>query len=76
MGKADLGVEDPPDPTFFTRFFPTQDTDEHECKQDNVGEKGGQDANLGVLCIYNPTIDSSPVPAGCGCTCEYTSEDY
>ena len=37
MANADLLIEEPPDTTDLTCFFPPRDTDKHEREHDKVG---------------------------------------
>jgi hypothetical protein len=67
MKKADLRAEEPPDTTPLTGISPAQNTNKHECKKENVRNKGGKDADFVLLCIPNTTQIASPVPDRCGC---------
>jgi hypothetical protein len=67
MGKAYLSVEEPPDAIpLASTVFPAQDTDEHEGKEDKVRDKGGDNTDLGVLCIRNCTNAFNPESAEFG----------
>ena len=52
---AYLRVQKPPETTLLTGFFPAPNTDEHECKQGRVRDKGGEGGNLGVFCMLHRT---------------------
>jgi hypothetical protein len=76
MRKAYLSVEEPPDAIpLVSIFFPAQDTGEHEGKKDKVGDKGGNDADLGVLRIQNSTNTFDPGSAEYGYACQHFSGD-
>ena len=55
MRMAYLRVQKPPETTLLTGFFPAPNTDEHECKQGRVRDKGGEGGNLGVFCMLHRT---------------------
>ena len=65
MGMAYLRVQKPPDTTLLTGLFPAPDTGEHECKQGHVRDKGGEGANLSVLCMQHRAYTSCPELAEC-----------
>jgi hypothetical protein len=63
-----LGVHERQDATRHTDISPTQDTDQHEGKKDEVGNECGEYADPGVHCVFNCTKASSPIPTGYDCT--------
>lgn len=44
-------------------YFPTQQTKYHQCEEEEVYGKCGENADIAVKCILNQTFASRPMPA-------------
>ena len=63
MGKAYLGVQDPPDATALPGSFPAQDTHEHEHKKREIGDESGEDRDSDVQEMMLFTSEANPLRA-------------
>lgn len=60
MGNAHLYAKEPPEAPCLRGIFPAEETGQHKNKKDYIGDEGGENVELGLVCIRDRAGPSSP----------------